>query len=419
MKKMKEVFTILFFSILIFIPAFLFHLIQPNWDFLAYQLNSEWFCKNGKYFEWFRPPLVPLLLCIFPNYVYLFITSFLFILSLHLFAKKFKLKQEFFLLTTFSPLILIFSNQTGCDLIALAFLLFSFYFHPRIFSGFFYGLSLLTRYNYLIYFPLFIFKVKPKKFLLFLIFTFLTFSPWLIFNFVKLQDPFFSLKNSYEMNVARREHRFGFKTLEHFILLAFPLFLSFPSSKKFKFNKINLFFLFLLILTLLSYFQIPYKFERFLLPAVISISYFTCKLTKNFKLVLILTILISFLILFQVFESGIQDKNSVTWQDLEFLSFYLKNETCITSNVWVILNYKKITAVPIPFPYQFDEYLEKGFVFVIHKYTEDPTYIQNQTYLSKFHRIYEDQKFLIAKPYEECKLNINKVEISYGKLWIS
>jgi len=416
--KRKEIFTILTFSFLIFLPAFLFHLIQPSWDFLAYQLNSKWFCGNGKYFEWFRPPLVPLLLCIFPNYLYLFITSFLFVLALFLFTQKFKLKKEFFVLTLISPLVLMFGNQTGSDLISLAFLLFSFYFYPGIFSGFFYGLSLLTRYNYLIYFPFFLFKFKPKKFLLFLIFTFLIFSPWLVFNWVHKQDPLFSLKNSYEMNVQEREQAFG-KILWHFFLLFFPLFFVLPSFKRIKFKKIDFFFLFLLVLTLISYFQIPYKFERYLLPATISISYFTCKLTKNFKLLLILTFLISLVIIFSVFWDMIQDKTRITWQDLRFLSFYLKNETCITSNFWVMLNYEGIQALPIPFPEQFDEYVKNGFVFVIHKYTKDPTYIQNQTYLSKLFIIYTNQKFLIAKPYEKCKLNINKVEISYGKIWIS
>ena len=414
--KRKEIFTLLTFSSLIFLPTLLFHLIQPSWDFLAYQLNSKWFCWNGKYFEWFRPPLVPLLLCIFPNYLYLFLTSFLFVLALHLFTQKFRLKQEFFVLTLISPLVLIFSNQTGSDLIALAFLLLSFCFQP-IFSGFFYGLSLLTRYNYLIYFPLFLFKFKPKKFLLFLIFTFLTFSPWLIFNWIKLQDPFFSLKNSYEMNVARREQKFGLEVLNHFLLLFFPLCFALPFFKKVKFKKTDFFFLFLLILTLISYLRIPYKFERYLLPATLSISYFACKSTKKIKRVLVSTFVISLVIVLSVFFNLIHDKTRITWQDLQFLSNYLKNETCITSNIWVMLNYEGVPALPIPFPDQFDEYVEKGFVFVIHKYTKDPTYIQ--THLSKFPLIYSNQKFLIAKTYEKCKLNINKVEISYGKIWMS
>ena len=147
---------ILFCTLIIFFPTFLFHTLTPNWDFIVYELHAKYFCFNGKYFEWFRPPLVSLFLCVFPKPIFLFLSSLFFVLTVLNFCKKFRISDNFLKLLILFPLTLFFNNISGSDLLALTFLILSLFTFPKFYSAIFFGFSFLTRYNYFIFLPLFL-----------------------------------------------------------------------------------------------------------------------------------------------------------------------------------------------------------------------------------------------------------------------
>ena len=78
------------------------HSTGISWDFSVYVLNAKYIFSDGKYFEWLRPPLIPVFLGLFSlfgwkasEYLFIIFTSGLFLFSSIKLSKKLNLPKHF------------------------------------------------------------------------------------------------------------------------------------------------------------------------------------------------------------------------------------------------------------------------------------------------------------------------------------
>ena len=114
--------------ILLFLSSTSFFLYQHknywSWDFSAYLLNAKYWFNDGNYFEWYRPPLTPLLLGILgilnwklSEYLYIIFVSTLFAFSCLKFEKVFIDKDPtLFYALMLSPFLLSNGLFAGTEL---------------------------------------------------------------------------------------------------------------------------------------------------------------------------------------------------------------------------------------------------------------------------------------------------------------
>src|SRR3989338_5837401 len=140
-----------------------------SWDFASYASNADYW-QDGSYYEVSRPPLAPIILYsldIFPlsEYIFIILASLLFLYSSVRFADCVKIRREFFYIFSLSPVALFYGMLNGTELLSLALLeLFLVYLlEKKPQAGMFLGLAFLTRYNFLIFFPLIFSNRYPKK----------------------------------------------------------------------------------------------------------------------------------------------------------------------------------------------------------------------------------------------------------------
>jgi len=369
---------------LLFVFSTIFFLIQHyfylGWDFSAYVLNAEHFFYSGLYFEVYRAPLISLILGLFlflgkfSESIYILIVSILFLfstlkLSDSLYQKyfyKYRIKKEqlraIFYFFSLNPFLLYYGLVEGTELLALSFFeLFLAYFILGKTSGHFLGLAFLSRYNFLMFFPLLFLNKDYKKVLRNFFFAFLVIFPWLLYNFFKYGNWLTSIIDSYYLNIFSRQtmiQQFSYSSLLYvsnwltpFVLVGLILVFFQLFSKNYK-QDIKADFLFLLILGFLIYdiYQTPFKVQRyffnFVLPfaflSTLSLCYLIDKIEKKYISKMILSLLIIFLIslsvLFviayktngsdEVFSSAANDIQKLGLQECKFLSSH-----------WVPLNY--------------------------------------------------------------------------------
>ena len=214
-------------STLFFLTQHYFHLA---WDFSAYVLNAKYFFTGGTYFEVYRAPMVSFILGIFlwlgfgkfSEYLFIFLVSILFLFSLikisnviylkfSEFFKKNKISKNFFMFLFYffmlSPFFLYYGMLVGTELIALSFfiLFVAFLLEGKI-SGYWLGLAVLARYNFLFFSPLLFFNRSIKKILKNLLSFFVVLSPWLLYNFFMFGNWVASIVDSYYLNVFNRQN---------------------------------------------------------------------------------------------------------------------------------------------------------------------------------------------------------------------
>jgi len=182
-----------------------------SWDFIVYQLQGQWFCGNGIYFEWLRPPLPGAVNCLFgagelSTYFSIALASVIYFTSIIFTYLKEKNSSDKFLVAGFSflfPIILLQSNAGG-DLFALSFLLLAFAIDSPLKKGFFFGLASLARYNFFLYGLILLYKEKPKNLAKLFVPVILLWLPWLFYNYSETGDPFFSVKESIFLNIQQK-----------------------------------------------------------------------------------------------------------------------------------------------------------------------------------------------------------------------
>jgi len=290
------------YLILMFIIITIYFIIQYlfvfSWDFISYVLNAKYWFAHGLYFEIFRPPLASFIIGIFgvilgyplAEIAFIIFANFLFLIACTLLANELKFNRYVFYLLFFSYFVLFYGLINGTELLSIAFLLFGIYFILRNnwISGFFIGLSALTRYTGIVFGVLLLFHKGIKNKIYALILFSLTFIPWFVYNKIEFGNFFQSIADQYFQNVVNRIGLEQAPKLTHFIspqsiFFIFTLIgLFFVIYKLIKhwntdsvFGKINLIMLIILVYTIYSYFSIPFKHPRYLFTIMLPIAYFT------------------------------------------------------------------------------------------------------------------------------------------------
>lgn len=200
-------------SFLIFFLYQLIHISFIHWDKVAYVFGGKWFCGNQIYFEMLRPPLPSFLNCLFggADFSILFTTAFacfvyLTAILLIFSQNKDKLSQPIFALFAFLFPAILFNSNFGSDLLALAFLILAFAVKTPVKKGFFFALSSLSRYNFLLFGLVLIWEQRknPKNIVLLLAPLVLLWIPWMIFNYLYTGNPFFSIYESSFLNISQK-----------------------------------------------------------------------------------------------------------------------------------------------------------------------------------------------------------------------
>ncbi|MBS3076864.1 hypothetical protein J4233_01195 [Candidatus Pacearchaeota archaeon] len=295
------------FLLLVFVLTTAFFLVQHywdlSWDFAAYVINAKYFFHGGDYMEVYRAPLASLLLgplLIFGKlgeFVYVFFVSVLFLIantklsdSLHQkYFYKYNTSKEqlrtIFYILSLNGFVIFHGTLVGTELLALSFFeLFLAYFIANKYSGHFLALAVLSRYNFMIFFPLQLFNKKPKKIILNVLLFFAVLLPWLVFNYVKWGNFFTSIVDSYFLNVFSRQdlvQPFNFYDILLSLNWTIPLMIIgiFIALKSFRTNKkqslIPLLFLTILAVIIYDYATTPFKIARYLFSISLPAAFFS------------------------------------------------------------------------------------------------------------------------------------------------
>lgn len=229
--------------IIFFVPFLLaqvYHIIQQNWDTIAYVFGGKWFCGNQIYLEIIRPPFPSVLNCFFGGNDYSIILSTIFACVVYfaaiilIFSKNKKDLNPFvFALFSFLFPSILFMSNFGSDLLALSFLLLAFSVTNPLKKGLFFALSSLSRYNYLIMGLVIVWELRknPKDLLKMGGVFVLVWIPWLAFNYLMTGNPLFSVIETSFLNVAQKGIIAPF-FIEQILIIAFFVLLLFITKIK-------------------------------------------------------------------------------------------------------------------------------------------------------------------------------------------
>ncbi|MEK6860292.1 MAG: hypothetical protein AABX54_05765 [Nanoarchaeota archaeon] len=303
-KKNKLCLLLFFLSLFLFIYM---HFINLSWDFSAYALNSRYLFYGGTYFETLRPPMVSILLAPFlifgtiGEYLFIIFVSILFLYSsiklsdaiFEKYAEKGKTNIYFlrfvFYFFSLSIYSMYYSFFAGSELLALAFFeLFLASLLKNKISGFYFGLAFLTRYNFLIFFPLLFFNKDYRKIIKNFLLFFIVVFPWFLFNYLKYGNWFTSIIDSYANNIFLRSYLYMpfkfseiFSVIGYFLIffiigLVFAFYLIAASKKNwFSINITNILFMIIFLVIILDYSNIPLKDIRYLFNLCLPVAYFS------------------------------------------------------------------------------------------------------------------------------------------------
>ncbi len=374
----------IFLLFLIITSIFLYqHSTGISWDFSVYEMNAHYLLTGKGYFEIGRPPLASLLLFLGPQ-VYIIIVSIIMLFASISFSNKYKINPTLFYSLIMTPFIIVNGLSVGTELLSLALTLLIFAYRDSTLGGFFYGLSILTRYGNIINGILLInrdYKLMIKS----LIISFLVLMPWLIFNWELMGHPLYSFADQYALNVVMREMR-PFTILNLIIdlfIVGGVLVLFF--IKGINFDRENLIFILFFVIQLLFYSRIPYKEVRYLFNIIIPLAFFSSRVIKNYWVVLLITAL---LLPFYWY-------NLVSPVPYQRVVGLVNNSCFILSNGWVYLNYLGVNSSPAPYYYLINDSLSKGNILVLFKWINDPSYVLNRSLINSLPIVYEDPSVYI------------------------
>lgn len=346
----------------------------PNWDFMAYYLSGNYFFSKSNYFEVYRAPLTPFLLSILSiitshkfiltSLLYAVIIISIFLYSSFFLIRTYKLdKQIYYVVLIGTPLFYIYALRVGTELLSLSLIMLALSYRKQnsyVLSGLFFGLASLTRYNYLILLPFFIFVKDWKKSVKFLSIFLISWIPWLYYNYNYFGNILYSLLNSYALNIYFREYLWQQPQLITLpflgvSLLAIPLLLYFFYKKGWKIMITNNIKEYLIIFVLLfySYYTTPIKIVRYAYPFILPLVLITTDLLKKIKKKGVLEYLFYTVFLIMIvsayYYSNIIRDSAYNMNNNPFntLSHTLNFSSCYYSDMWVHLNFYNIPARPI------------------------------------------------------------------------
>jgi hypothetical protein len=356
--------------VIFFIPfliAQVYHIIQQNWDTIAYVFGGKWFCKNQIYLEIIRPPIPSFLNCVFGANDYSIILSTIFACIVYFsaivliyFQNKKDLNPFIFALFSFLFPSIFFMSNFGSDLLALSFLLLAFSVNSPLKKGFFFALSSLSRYNYLLMGLVLIWELRknPKNLAKMLGVFVLVWIPWMIWNYLMTGNPLFSLIETSFLNVAQKGVMAPFFT-EQILIIAFFFILLFLVKIKqafsFKLNQAA-------VLTFLMFVFSGIKETRFINLLVPAIAFNASKLLNNKynKKIFFIFILFIFAILW-VYPYPFYAKTDIP-------SDQFVKDCRTASDKWVFFYEKGIVSECIYDIADLNEFVQSGGSLVIYDY---------------------------------------------------
>lgn len=424
------------YYILLFLIITSFFLYQKitllSWDFASYVLNAKYWFGQGTYFEPMRPPLMPLLLGILSifgwkasEYIFIILTSALFASAVYMFAKQQKWQPELLYALFVTPYFLRLALMNGTELLSLTLLLLSIVYirKENTLGGMSLGLTALARYTYLLFFPIVLLHKKIKHMIYSLLLFAVPIALWFSFNFFTTGNFFTSIADQYANVVLFRQEimmPFNYKDVLLTTSYLLPttiigLLLSFWSMIRTKKDfwqqqKLNITMILFLAYTLWAYSGIALKDERFLFLMILPIAYFSyIALTKIIEVVHIKKkhkrqatlalagiIVIITTILFVIMISKYPYYNgSHYYQTLDILEEQNMSQCAISSNEWVPLAYIGRWAEPFPEQDQLQTYIDRGSLIILYKYSYEPAYMLNDTFLETQPLLYNDSRLII------------------------
>ncbi len=123
---LKENRILLLIFIIVTFMLIILHMYFVSWDFMAYSLNSKFMFNNGYYFEWLRPPVIPVVLGLFgllfgkfSEVLYIIFVSSIYFASAIMFARRYKIDERIFYVLTLTPFTLVYGLMAGGELFRL------------------------------------------------------------------------------------------------------------------------------------------------------------------------------------------------------------------------------------------------------------------------------------------------------------
>ncbi len=429
--------------LIIFIVATSFfiyqHSVNLSWDFNSYVLNAKYWFANGNYFEPLRPPLMPFIIGLFSfvgwrasEFIFIILTSFLFMYSSARLAKSIKFNHIAFYAISLNLYVLNNGLINGTELLSLVFLelFLVFLIENKPVSGLFLGLSALSRYTGLALFPLIFLHLKIKQILKSLLLFGIVISPWFIYNYYKFGNFFTSIADQYANNILYRDYLIQPMQLSHLLqvqnilipffligilIIAYNLLIHLKTLKDYNLKsllnlisklKIEIIMFFLLFYSIYSYGNIPMKDARYLfnliLPtfyfAYIGLRYMVKKIKCNKNLLISIAVII-FIVNISITLIQMPNKEYDTpniynsaINKLDDLNF---SDCSVTSNLWVMLNYLDRPSLPLQRIELLNSSIEAGQIIILFKQSSGLDYVHDESFIKSLPVIYEDNSYII------------------------
>lgn len=393
-----------------------------------------------------RPPLVPVIIGILSFFgwrvaeiIFIVLVSFLFFYSIRKLANALNFNETLLYSISLTSYTLLYGLINGTELISVALLTLalSLIIQNNPLSGFFLGLSTLSRYTALALFPILFFSGKIKNITKSFLFFALTLTPWFIYNYFKFGNFFTSIADQYANNILFRSYLFQVPQISHIlaplsILLPFLIIGLILSASKIKQKKIELIMFFLFFYTIYVYCKTPVKHPRYLFTIILPVAYFSylgiafiinkiychkknTKITKNKTLAILGTILFLFHLIasFYILINFEANKSNIYNQAIDTLNKKNISNCQTMSNSWIYLNYLGKTATFAPGHKLVNKSLEQGYKLILFKNNPEPDYTLNKSFLQSFPIIEENNNFIILSS-KMCVKN----NLTYDKTYL-
>lgn len=385
------IFFIPFLAIQLFSISFL------PWDSIPYVFQGKWFCGEQVYLELIRPPVPGFFNCIFGAQLYSIVIStafaaLLYLAGILLLYKKSPKLYDQFTLALFAFLLppILFASNYGSDLFALAFLILAIAVVSPKKKGFLFGLSSLSRYNFLVFGVVFLWQLRkePKKLPVLFLTAFITWIPWLIFNYFYSGDPFFSLNETTYLNIFLKGVSAPIGIEQYVLIVVFLIVLFIAGFKRFKDNALS----HSALLNIGQFFISAVKETRFINLVTPALAFNVAQISKRrflFKTVFVGLFVIAFAGMLWPFFTEPTHYDSIFKNDSVPSDSFLF-QCRVASDKWVLFYPQGIVAQFLPDSNRFNEYLNKGTVLVVYDY--------NGVDLNAYKNVINRGEYVIIKP---------------------
>ncbi|MCX8193852.1 MAG: hypothetical protein N3G19_00595 [Candidatus Pacearchaeota archaeon] len=449
--KSKAELIIFLISIIVALAFFLWQRRFFSWDFSVYMMNAEYILGYGNYFEWLRPPFVPLILMIFrpfgrffAAYAFVIFAVCLYFFSLKLFHNKF-LKNinnsEIFYLFAINPFVLGYGLGIGTELISLSLIIFFVVFAFSVTNNIFLSIAMLTRYSNIILFPLVFISKNIKKIIIGIIVIIMMLLPWFFLNYAFTGHAFTSIGDYYALNSLKQPPaQFNLSLLFSHLLLVVNiclpfLFLGFFKKEK-KDKELIVILVSLVILTLFMYLINSIKEPRFLFNLFLPVCYFSIfgfnfiiGKIRNKKTIAIVRILLICFLLFSSFSAFVFAENASKGfirEEKMIKQIITKLDNCtVASDLWVYFNWYGKKAISAPMALNLIEtnepeifsMIDKGYNIILFKNSE--AFAKNKNFIEalKSYLIANNEDYILLRDPNKCKMDdkINRTYMDFLK----